>query len=48
MRLTTIEDPLHRELRDLHRAEDELVKALPKMAQAATNADFKAQFAGRL
>lgn len=32
------------ELRDLYNAETQLVKALPKMAKAATNADLKAGF----
>ena len=32
------------ELRDLYNAETQLVKALPKMAKSATNADLKAGF----
>lgn len=44
MKLNTIEDLLHHELKDLYSAENQLVKALPKMAKAATNADLKAGF----
>ena len=44
MKLNTIEDLLHHELKDLHSAEMQLVKALPKMAKAATNEDLRAGF----
>ena len=44
MKLNTIEDLLHHELKDLHSAETQLVKALPKMAKAATNEDLRAGF----
>jgi ferritin-like metal-binding protein YciE len=44
MKLNTLEDLLHHELKDLYSAENQLVKALPKMAKAATNADLKAGF----
>lgn len=44
MKLNTIEDLLHHELKDLHSAEMQLVKALPKMAKAATNDDLRAGF----
>jgi ferritin-like metal-binding protein YciE len=37
MQLQTINDVLMHELKDLHSAETQLVAALPKMAQAATN-----------
>jgi ferritin-like metal-binding protein YciE len=36
------------ELKDLLFAERQLVKALPKMAKAASNADLKAGFTGHL
>lgn len=44
MKLNTLEDLLHHELKDLYSAENQLVKALPKMAKAASNADLKAGF----
>jgi len=44
MKLQTLNDLLHHELKDLYSAENQLVKALPKMARAATNADLKAGF----
>ena len=44
MKLNTIEDLFHHELKDLYSAENQLVKALPKMAKAATNEELKAGF----
>jgi ferritin-like metal-binding protein YciE len=44
MKLNTLEDLLHHELKDLYSAETQLVKALPKMAKAASNPDLKAGF----
>jgi ferritin-like metal-binding protein YciE len=44
MKLTSLEDLLHHELKDLFSAENQLVKALPKMAKAATNEKLKAGF----
>jgi len=44
MKLNTLEDLLHHELKDLFSAENQLVKALPKMAKAATNSELKAGF----
>lgn len=44
MKLNTLEALFHHELKDLHSAESQLVKALPKMAKAATNADLQAGF----
>lgn len=44
MKLNTLADLLHHELKDLYSAEKQLVKALPKMAKAATNAKLKAGF----
>src|SRR6187399_1142504 len=48
MKLNTLEDLFHHELKDLYSAENQLVKALPKMAKAATNADLVAGFEGHL
>ena len=44
MKLKTLDDLFIHELRDLYSAENQLVKALPKMARAATNEDLKAGF----
>ena len=44
MKLSTLEDLFHHELKDLYSAENQLVKALPKMAKAATNAELKEGF----
>jgi len=44
MKLNTLEDLFHHELKDLYSAETQLVKALPKMAKAATHEDLKAGF----
>jgi ferritin-like metal-binding protein YciE len=44
MKLNTLEDLLLHELKDLYSAENQLVKALPKMAKAASNAELKAAF----
>ncbi len=44
MKLNTLDDLLHHELKDLYSAETQLVKALPKMAKAATHEDLKASF----
>lgn len=44
MKLNTLEDLLHHELRDLYSAEQQLVKALPEMARAAMNAELAAGF----
>ena len=44
MKLNTLEDLLLHELKDLFSAENQLVKALPKMAKAATNEELKAGF----
>jgi len=44
MKLNTLADLLHHELKDLYSAENQLVKALPKMAKAAANAQLKAGF----
>src|SRR5438105_2648148 len=39
--LSSLRDLLVDELRDLHNAESQLVKALPKMARAASNEELK-------
>jgi ferritin-like metal-binding protein YciE len=46
--LNTLRDLLIDELRDLHNAETQLVKALPKMAKAANNEELKAGFTEHL
>lgn len=48
MKLNTLEDLFHHELKDLYSAENQLVKALPKMAKAATNPQLKAGFTEHL
>jgi ferritin-like metal-binding protein YciE len=42
MELSTLRDLFIHELKDLYSAEKQLVKALPKVAKAATNPDLKA------
>lgn len=44
MKLNSLNDLLHYELQDLYSAENQLVKALPKLAKAATNPELKAGF----
>jgi len=44
MELETLRDLYIHELKDLHSAEKQLTKALPKMAKAATNEDLAAGF----
>src|SRR5258708_17580386 len=44
MKLKTLEDLLQYELKDLYSAETQLVKALPKMAKAASHHTLKAGF----
>jgi ferritin-like metal-binding protein YciE len=48
MKLNTLEDLFLLELKDLYSAENQLVKALPKMAKAATNTELKAGFEDHL
>jgi ferritin-like metal-binding protein YciE len=43
-KINTLEELLIDELRDLYSAENQLVKALPKMAEAATNPQLRAGF----
>ena len=44
MELNTLKDLYIHELKDLYSAEKQLIKALPKMAKAATNAELAAGF----
>lgn len=44
MKLDSLEDVLVHQLNDLYSAEDQLVEALPKMAEAASNAELKQAF----
>jgi ferritin-like metal-binding protein YciE len=44
MKLDSLEDVFVYQLNDLYSAEDQLVEALPKMAQAATNEELKKAF----
>lgn len=44
MKLGTLQDLLVDELKDLYSAENQLLKALPKMAKAAANEDLKTAF----
>jgi ferritin-like metal-binding protein YciE len=44
MELTSLQDLLVDELKDLYSAENQLLKAIPKMAKAATSKDLKAGF----
>ncbi len=44
MKLNTLDDLLLHELKDLYSAENQLVKALPKMAEAANDEELKAGF----
>src|SRR4051812_28206298 len=44
MKLKTLNDLLVHELKDLYSAENQLVKALPKMAKAATHEELQAGF----
>jgi len=44
MELATLQDLYVHELKDLYSAEKQLIKALPKMAEAANNAKLSAGF----
>jgi ferritin-like metal-binding protein YciE len=44
MGMTSLQDLLEHELKDLYNAENQLVKALPKMAKAASHPDLRAGF----
>lgn len=48
MPLESLEDLFHEELRDVYSAEKQLLKALPKMAKAATNEKLKTGFTKHL
>lgn len=47
-KLTNLTELLVNELKDLYSAETQLIKALPKMAQAATDEDLKSGFESHL
>ena len=47
-KLTSLQVLLTQEVKDLYNAENQLVKALPKMAKAATNEDLKEGFTNHL
>lgn len=48
MKLKTLDDLLCHEIKDLHSAETQLVKALAKMAKASSNPELKAGFEAHL
>lgn len=48
MKLTTLRDLLVEELRDLYSAESQLIKALPKMAKAASSEELSEAFTAHL
>ena len=48
MKLKTLADLFHHELKDLYSAETQLLKALPKMAKAATHEELRAGFTEHL
>ena len=48
MKLNTMKDLYIDQLRDLYSAEDQLLNALPKMAQAASSADLQKAFQDHL
>ena len=44
MKITTLDELLEEELKDIYSAETQLIKALPKMAQAAESNDLRTAF----
>jgi ferritin-like metal-binding protein YciE len=48
MKMDTLREMFVEELKDLYHAENQLLKALPKMAKAATSADLKRAFESHL
>lgn len=48
MKLTTLQDLLVEELKDIYSAENQLVKALPRMAKAANSPELKEAFENHL
>ena len=44
MKITTLDELLHEELKDIYSAETQLIQALPKMAQGAASKDLRAAF----
>lgn len=47
-KLNTLEDLLRHELQDLYSAETQIIEALPKMAEKASNSDLKEAFKAHL
>lgn len=48
MKMKTLEDLFVHELKDLYSAEKQLIKALPKMAKAATHSELRSAFESHL
>ena len=48
MKMTTLEELLEEELKDLHSAENQLIKALPRMAKAAQADELRVAFEDHL
>lgn len=48
MKIETLEDLLHHELKDLHSAESQLTKALPQMVKQASNDELRKAFESHL
>jgi ferritin-like metal-binding protein YciE len=48
MKLESLRDLYVEQLKDLYNAEQQLIKALPKMAKAASSEELKAAFEDRL
>lgn len=48
MKIETLEDLLHHELKDLYSAESQLLKALPQMAKQSSNDQLKSAFESHL
>lgn len=44
MKITTLDELLHEELKDIYNAETQLIHALPKMAQGSDSKDLRAAF----
>lgn len=44
MKMNTLEDLLKEQLQDLYSAEEQIIKALPKMAEAASNSQLRRAF----
>jgi len=44
MKITTLDELIHDELKDIYSAEEQIIKALPDMAKAAESKDLRAAF----